>query len=103
MFGDLLGDMQSKQQALQEKLAQIEVEGESGNGAIKITANGNKEIVNISIDQNKIELNDVEELEDLILIAINRALGEATKKAEEESQSLISDMLPPGFGGLFGQ
>jgi len=98
-----MGNMEEKQKALQEKLGQIEVEAESGDGAIIVKANGNKEVLNVKIDQNKISLEDVEELEDLLLIAVNRALDEAGAKAEVESQSLISDMLPPGLGGLFGQ
>lgn len=102
MFGDLLGGMEEKQKALQEKLAQIEVEAESGDGAITVKANANKEVLNISIDQNKMSLEDVEELEDLILIAVNRALDKAGEEQEKASQSLINDILPPGFGGLFG-
>lgn len=98
-----MGNMEEKQKALQEKLAQIEIVAEAGDGAVSVTANGNKEVLNIKIDQNKVSLEDVEELEDLVLIAVNRALTEAGSKAEVESQSLISDMLPPGFGGLFGQ
>ena len=103
MFGDLMGNMEEKQKALQEKLSKIEIEAEAGDGAIIVKANGNKEVLNVKIDQNKISLDDVEELEDLLLIAVNRALEEAGAKAEVESQSLISDMLPPGLGGLFGQ
>ncbi len=102
MFGDLMGNMEEKQKALQEKLGQIKVEASSGDGAITVEVNGNKEVLNIKIDQNKTSLEDVEELEDLMLIAINRALEMAGEKAEAESQSLISDLLPPGLGGLFG-
>ncbi|MCL4110256.1 UNVERIFIED_CONTAM: hypothetical protein GTU68_030640 [Idotea baltica] len=94
--------MEEKQKALQEKLSLIEVEADAGDGAVLAKVNGNKELLNIKIDQNKISLDDVEELEDLVLIAVNRALTEAGAKAEAESQSLISDMLPPGLGGLFG-
>lgn len=102
MFGDLMGNMEEKQKALQEKLSNIEVEGDAGDRAVVVKANGNKEVLNISIDQNKVSLDDVEELEDLVLIAVNRALASAAEKAEAESQSMISDMLPPGLGGLFG-
>ncbi|WP_235297206.1 YbaB/EbfC family nucleoid-associated protein [Portibacter marinus] len=102
MFGDLMGNMEEKQKALQEKLAKIEVQAEAGDGAVAVKANGNKEVLNIKIDQNKITLEDVEELEDLVLVAVNRALELAGEKAEVESQSMISDMLPPGLGGLFG-
>jgi len=97
-----MGNMEEKQKALQDKLAKIEVEAEAGDQSVIVKANGNKEVLNIKIDQNKISLDDVEELEDLILVAVNRALETAGAKAEVESQSMISDMLPPGLGGLFG-
>ena len=102
MFGDLLGDMKSKQKEMSDSLSLIEVEANSGEGAVVVKANANKEILNIRIDKNKIALDDVEELEDLILIAINRALVEAGKEQEKASQALMKDMMPPGLGNLFG-
>ena len=102
MFGDLMGNMEAQQAALQEKLATIVVEAEIGDGAIKVQASGNKQIINISIDDTKLDLTDKEELEDLLLVAVNRALELAEEKAEAASQNLLKDMLPPGFGNLFG-
>lgn len=98
-----MGDMQSKQKELQEKLGQLQVSAESGDGAVTITANANKEVLNIKIDQNKLSLEDVEELEDLMLIAVNRVLAKAGEEQEKASQNLMKDILPPGLGGLFGQ
>ncbi len=100
MFGDLLGDMQEKQNAIKEKLAEITVEAEAGDGAIKILANANKEILNISINKEAVSLEDTEELEDLLLVAINRVIELAVEKEKSETQNLIKDMLPPGLGGL---
>lgn len=103
MLGDLFGDMEAKQKEMQKKLAIIEVDAEAGDGAVKVKVNANKELLNISIDQNKISLEDVEALEDFILIAVNRAMELAGTEQEKASKSLINEMLPPGFGGLFGQ
>ena len=102
MFGDLMGNMEEKQAEMKAKLANITVEAEAGDGAIKISANANREILNISIDKSKIDLEDSEQLEDLLLVAINRVIKNATEKEAEESQKLIQDMLPPGLGGMFG-
>ena len=103
MLGDLFGDMEAKQKEMQKKLAIIEVDAEAGDGAVKVKVNANKELLNISIDQNKISLEDVEALEDFIMIAVNRAMELAGAEQEKASKSLINEMLPPGFGGLFGQ
>ena len=106
MFGNMMGDFEEKQKALSEKLAGIIVEAEAGNGAVKITANANGEITNITIDKEALDWEDHEQVEDLLLVAINRALQLAEEKKAAESQKLIQDMLPPGLGdlgGLFGE
>ena len=100
MFGDLFGNVEQQQKELQEKLAQIEVQGEAGEGAIVITANANQKVLNISIDKSKLDWEDSEEVEDLLLVAINRTLDKAASKQAEESQKLIQNMMPPGMGGL---
>lgn len=98
MFGNLMGDMKEKQEAMREKLASILVEAESG--AVKVTANANREITDVSIDQSKLEDGDLEQLEDLLLVAINRVLQQAAEKEAAEAQNMIKDIMPPGFGGL---
>lgn len=100
MFGNLLGDMEEKQKAIKEKLATITVEATAGDGAVKVTANANKEILNISVDKEAIDLDDMEQLEDLLLVAVNRAIGLAVEKEQSETQEMIKGMLPPGMGGL---
>lgn len=100
MFGDLFGNVEQQQKELQEKLAKIEVKGEAGEGAILVTANANQKILNISIDKSKLDWEDSEEVEDLLLVAINRTLDIAAAKQAEESQKLIQNMMPPGMGGL---
>lgn len=99
MFGDLLGNLEEKQKAMKAKLAEIFVEAEAGDGAIKVTANANRTITNLSIDASKIDATDTEALEDLILVATNRVLEMAKEKEEAESQNLMKDMLP-GMGNL---
>ena len=100
MFGDLLNNMQERQKDLRNKLAEITVEAEAGDGAVKVIVNANREIVNISIDKDKLDLDDLEQLEDFLLVATNRALEQAAEKEAAESQRLMQDMLPPGLGNL---
>ncbi len=100
MFGDLMGNMGERQKELKKKLAEITVEAESGEGAIKVTANANREIINISINKEMLDWDDQEQVEDLLMVAVNRALEKALEKEAIESENLIKDMLPPGLGGL---
>jgi DNA-binding YbaB/EbfC family protein len=100
MFGDMLGNFQEKQEKMKEALTAIIVEAEAGDGAVKVQANAAREILNISIDKEKVALDDTEELEDLLVVAMNRVIQLASEKEAEESQKMVSNILPPGMEGL---
>lgn len=100
MFGDLLGNMEEKQKVMKEKLNTIILTEETGDGAIKVSANANREITNISINKEGIDLEDMEQLEDLLMVAMNRVLEKAAEQEAIESQKMMKDMMPPGLGGL---
>ncbi len=100
MFGNAFGNFKEKQEELRKKLVEIIVEAEAGDGAVKVTANAAREILNIEIDTSIVDPSDTEELQDLILVAVNRAIKLATEKELAESQAMLKDMLPPGLGGL---
>ena len=102
MFGDMLGDLQQKQDELKAKLSTIEIKESLNDDAVVITANAAREIVNIELDDTKIDMTDKAEIEDLVLIAVNNALKKAAEKEAEMSQSLLSSMLPPGMENMFG-
>lgn len=102
MFGDLMGNMEAQKEEMKKKLEAITVEEQAGDGAVSIKANANREILNISIDKSKLASDDMEELEDLLLICLNRVISKAGEKEAEETQKMISNMLPPGMGNLFG-
>jgi hypothetical protein len=103
MFGDLMGKMQEAQkqmEALKSRLNDVYVDAESNGGIIKVTANGNKKITDITIDSDYITTCDKDELEDLLIIAVNRAIEKAEKVNESEMQGVARGMMP-GLGGLF--
>lgn len=100
MFGDLFGNMEEMQKQLRARLAEITVEVQAGDGAVRVTANGNREITNIAIDPERIDFSDKEALEDLLLVAVNKALEAAQTREAEEVQGQMRDMLPPGMDGL---
>ena len=102
MFDKLFGNMQGKQEEMKKRLATEIVEAEIENGAIQIKANANREILDISIDPAKINPESREELEDLLVIAVNQVLEIAAEREAAEAQKMIEDMMPPGLGGLFG-
>ncbi len=88
-----------KMQELQERVAQMELEGAAANGAVTCRVNGKFELKAIKLDPAVINPQEAEVLEDLIVAAVNDARQKAEKVMAAESEKLIKDMgLPPGMG-----
>jgi len=89
--------MQAEMQKVQSQLGNLTVSEEAGGGMIKATANGNKELISVTIDPQVINPDEREILEDLVVAAVNKALQSANKLAEEEMAKVTKGMLPPGM------
>ncbi|MGY8524143.1 YbaB/EbfC family nucleoid-associated protein [Paracidovorax citrulli] len=105
MKGQLAGLMKQAQQMqenmkkMQEELAQIEVEGQSGAGLVKVVMTCKNDVKRVTIDPSL--LADSEEkdlLEDLVAAAFNDAVRKAEATSQEKMGSMTSGLpLPPGF------
>jgi nucleoid-associated protein EbfC len=92
------GNIQGRMQKLQEDLAALEVEGQSGGGLIKVTLNGKMELRSIRIDPSLIKPDEAEMLEDLILAAFQDAKGKAEAAMQAKMQEITGGLpLPPGL------
>ena len=98
LFGKM-GEMQQKMAEIQQRLDKVTVIGEAEGGAVKVTMNANRKVVNIEIAQALISEGDKEHIEDLLTTAINRAGEQAASVAETETAAIYKDMLP-GLQGL---
>ncbi len=103
MKGQLAGLMKQAQQMqdnlkkMQEQLAQVEVEGQSGAGLVKVLVTCRNEVKRITIDPSLVG-DDKDMLEDLVVAAMNDALRRAEQTAQERMGSVTSGLpLPPGF------
>jgi DNA-binding YbaB/EbfC family protein len=101
MFGKI-AEAQQKAEEIKKRLALITVEGMAGDGAVKVIATGTKNITSIKIDDRLLDVSKKEELEDLLLVAIERALEQAENVSASEMKNLMGSMMP-GLGGLFGK
>ncbi|HLR33915.1 MAG TPA: YbaB/EbfC family nucleoid-associated protein [Tissierellales bacterium] len=99
-MGGMMKQMQKAQkqmEKLQQELEEKEVEASAGGGAVTVKANGKKEIVSISIDEDVVDPEDVEMLEDLVMAAVNEALREAEDLMAEGMKKLTGGMNIPGL------
>ena len=85
-------EMQSKMAKVQEELSDIEVEGQSGGGMITALVNGKKELLSLKIEDEILE-EDKEMIEDLVVAAVNQAIQNATKAADEKMNSITGGMM----------
>ncbi len=99
-FGDIMKQMQkmqAKMEEIQKELENKRVEGTSGGGMVKVTANGKQEILEIKIDPEVVNKEDVEMLEDLVLAAVNQAKEKAQEVQTEEMAKLTGGLKLPGM------
>jgi DNA-binding YbaB/EbfC family protein len=98
MFGKMK-EVQSRMKDAQETLSTVVETGESGAGLVKVTVNGLKNILKIEIDPDLIRPDDREMLQDLIVAATNKAMGNVEGKAREHLRQATGGLLPniPGL------
>ena len=89
--------MQENMRRMQEQLATVEVEGQSGAGMVKVVMTCKHEVKRISIDPSLVG-DDREMLEDLVAAAFNDAIRRAEEVSQEKMGKLTAGMpLPPGM------
>jgi nucleoid-associated protein EbfC len=104
-MADFLGMMkqaaqlQSKMQAMQDELGQVEVEGISGGGVVSVRMTGKMEVKAVKIDPSLMKADEREILEDLLVTALNDAKRKAEAAMQEKMQTFTGGLgLPPGLG-----
>ena len=103
MFGDIsgmMGKLKEAQQKVEEtkvRLNSVLVDEENANGKLKVTVTANREIKSISIDESLLQ--DPEELEDYLLLTLNKALSRAHTINEQEMAIAAKSGMPniPGM------
>ncbi len=103
MFGNAdMGEMMAKMQQMQsvaeeskKKLETINVQGKSPDGKIRFVMNGNRKLMELSIiDEAILNPENKEEIEDMLVVAFNRALIEAEHVNESEMKNSASGLFP---------
>jgi DNA-binding YbaB/EbfC family protein len=102
MKGGLAGLMKQAQQMqenmkkMQEQLASVEVEGQSGAGMVKVVMTCKYDVRRVSIDESVMD--DKEMLEDLLAAAVNDAVRRVESTTQEKMAGFTAGLnLPPGM------
>lgn len=89
--------MQENMRRMQEQLATVEVEGQSGAGMVKVAMTCKHEVKRIAIDPSLVG-DDREMLEDLVAAAFNDAVRRVEQTVAEKMSGFTAGLgLPPGF------
>lgn len=89
--------MQENMKRLQDELASIEVEGQSGAGMVRVTMTCKNQVRRVQIDPSLVG-DDKDMLEDLVAAAFNDAVRRAEETSQQKMASVTAGMpLPPGF------
>ncbi|HEY9193458.1 MAG TPA: YbaB/EbfC family nucleoid-associated protein [Methyloversatilis sp.] len=88
--------MQENMKKMQEQLASVEVEGQSGAGMVKVVMTCKHDVRRVAIDPSVMD--DREMLEDLLAAAVNDAVRRVEATTQEKMAGFTSGLnLPPGF------
>tara|TARA_B100001123_G_C14825345_1_gene833932 strand:- start:325 stop:642 length:318 start_codon:yes stop_codon:yes gene_type:complete len=93
---DKAKELESKMKESQEKIKNINVTGISGGDSVKITLNGEGEIINLDISSNILK-EDKAIIEDLIKAAHNNAKSQLKSRTSEEISKATGAFGIPGF------
>jgi len=107
MFGDLMGmmgklkDTQEKVEATKARLNTVLVDQASTDGLLKVSLTANRYLKSITIDDSLMQ--DKEQLEDYLILTLNKAIEKATAINETELAAVAKEGMPniPGMDSLF--
>ena len=94
--------MQTQMAQAQEELRETTVEATAGGGAVRIVITGAQEVRSVEIDASAVDADEVEMLQDLVLSAMNEAIGRSKELEKERMAKIAGGMGLPGMPGLPG-
>lgn len=89
----MLNDLRKAQKDLKKQIVEVE----AGDGAVVVRVTGELKIDSVKIDPEQVDLNDIEELEHWIEIAVRDGLAKAQEIAAETMKPLMGGMNLPGM------
>lgn len=90
----------AQMEQVQQDLGNQQFTADAGGGRVKATVTGRLEVVRVKIDKDRLNLQDVEMLEDLVVAAVHAAQVQAANYGREQMAKISADLgLPPEVMG----
>ncbi|PIB25462.1 hypothetical protein BFP77_01190 [Maribacter sp. 4U21] len=107
MFGDMMGMMgklketQQKVEDTKKRMNTVLLDEKSADGLLEVVITANRELKQISISDDLLQ--DKEQLEDYLILTLNKAIEKATSVNETELAAVAKEGMPniPGMDSLF--
>lgn len=94
-----LQEMQEQMLAEQEALAEETVDVSVGGGAVRVVMTGHQKLQEVEIQPELLDPDEADMLADLIIAAVNEAVDQSQKMAQDRLGAVTQGMnLPPGLG-----
>ena len=102
MAGMNMQQMMKQARKMQEQLAAAQenlqtVDASAGGGMVKVTVNGEMELVNLTIDPDALDPEDVDMLQDMIMAAVNEAVRGVNELANKQMGAITGGLNIPGM------
>ncbi len=99
-MNNMMKQVQKMQKDMEKAQQELEVqiyETTAGGGAVKLTVNGKKEVLALTLSPSVVDPDDIEMLQDLILVALNDALKQVDEQANKVMGRMTGGMNIPGL------
>jgi hypothetical protein len=93
----LMKQLQQAQERIQQEIAALRVDASAGGGMVKVTMDGQKNLVGLTIDPEVVDKDDVEMLQDLVRAAVNDAARRVDEAVQEKIGGLTGGLKIPGL------
>ena len=93
----MMKSAQKMQEQIEKEMSEMRVEGSSGGGMVKVTIDGHKHVLAISIDPEVIKPEEISMLQNLILASLNDAMNRVDESMKDQLAGLTAGLKIPGL------
>lgn len=82
---------------VQEQVYQSTFYGQSGGSVVKVSIKGNKQVISVDIDKDKVDIDDFDMIGDMVVAAMNDAIKKADSELQSAVESVTQGLNLPGM------